>query len=126
MNGILIAMGKVRLRKILFSSGIIRTRFDIPVLRLFREDTENFYTGPGISVPAVNDLLTDAYMQLVSESPYYLKKIVLRYSGFEIDVVRDQNGDQQVFQIGFGNQNPSAGVDVTLQENIIAFMSFAA
>ena len=87
MNGILIALGEVGIRHFFLSCKILRTGFDIPVLRLFRDDSKYFYAGSGVSIPAVNNFLADPQLQLVSESTHNFEEIVFRYSGFKINPI---------------------------------------
>jgi hypothetical protein len=126
MDGILIALGEMGIRCFFLSRKILRTGFDIPVLRLFRDDSKYFYAGPGVSIPAVNDFLADPQLQLVSESSYNFEEIVFRYSGFKINPLCNQNGDQKILQVRFRCQHFSTRIDIAMHKNIVRFVTFSA
>ena len=96
------------------------------MLRLFPDDSEHFYAGPGVSIPAVNDFLADPQLQLVSESSYNFEEIVFRDGGFKINPLCNQNGDQKVLHVCFRCQHFSARIDIALHKNIVRFVTFSA
>jgi len=124
MNRILVALTEMGVRKIVFGGYIIRTGFYIPMLRLLRKYAKDFYTGPCVTIPAVHYFLAESYLELVSESPHNFKKIVFRNSCFQVDVVGYQDRNKKILQVGFRNQQFSTGIDISLKENIVAFMPF--
>jgi hypothetical protein len=127
MDGILVSLGEVRIGYFFFRCcRVVCTGFDIPVLRLLGDNPIDFYAGPGVSIPAVNDFLANADLQLVSEGSYDLKEVVFRNGCFKIDIVGDQDGYEKILQIGFRRQNLAAGIGVALKEDIVAFVTFAA
>jgi hypothetical protein len=127
VNGILVSLRKAGIGYFFLRGGrVVCTGFYIPVLRLFGDNPIDFYAGPGVSIPAMNDFLANTDLQLVSEGSYDLKEVVFRDGCFKIDIFGDQNGYEKILKIGFRRKNLAAGIGVALQEDIVAFVAFAA
>jgi hypothetical protein len=126
MDGILVTLREMRLGQFFLGRSVVRTGLDIPMLRLVGNDSEDFYAGPGISVPAVDDLLADPDLKLFPECSNDFKEVVFRNGRFEIDVFGNQDRDEKILQVGFHCQDFAAGIDIALKKKIEAFVPLTA